>query len=604
MVLSNEEGEMLEFWDYVVIACYLMFTMSIGVVCRRIARNSSDFFRGGGNMLWWMTGMSGIAAGLSAWTFTAAATRVYSMGFYMILAYWLWVPAYLILYFFLAERYRQMRIITVADGIKRRYGRFTEQFWIWVQIPANLMIGAMWLMTVSIFMSAAVGLPLNLCIAVLGTVVAVVSLGAGAWSVIASDFIQMTVIIIGSFTVMIRALTLEEVGGISGFRSQIPEEFTNFSLAEATGVWIGFLVMSMIMRIMQSSDLSQEGAKYLSAKDGREAKRSALLLICGYILTPIVAFLPVMICSIVYPDLSVVFPEMDNPDEGSYMAIAAYVLPTGMVGLIVCAMFAASISSMDTALNRNAGFCVRNFYLEFINPEASEKRQLLIGRLFTIGLAVALIVLATTLANNRTIGLFEFSNLVFSLVIPPMVVPAVFGFIFRRTPAWSGWTTVLVGFCVAFSAKTFISVDTVGEKIWGLSLPMNAIEKGDLTYIVITGVTLICSISWFFFSMLFYEKSKPEYKASVDALFKDMKTPIDHVTEKTENRDAIQYKIIGSLSLVLGALFLLGALIPNEFSGRLVFVCCGAVVVAVGWVLLRIYRKQICESPTNKEEVV
>ena len=56
---------MLENWDYLVIGLYLLFTMSIGVVCRKVAKNSSDFFRGGGNMLWWMTGMSGLASGLS-----------------------------------------------------------------------------------------------------------------------------------------------------------------------------------------------------------------------------------------------------------------------------------------------------------------------------------------------------------------------------------------------------------------------------------------------------------------------------------------------------------------------------------------------------------
>ncbi|MEN8662904.1 MAG: hypothetical protein ABF330_10490 [Lentimonas sp.] len=582
---------MLHTWDYVVIACYLLFTMSIGVVCRKIAHNSSDFFRGGGNMLWWMTGMSGIASGLSAWTFTAAATRVYEMGFFMIVLYWLWIPAYLILYFFLAARYRQMRIITVADGIKRRYGRFTEQFWIWVQIPANMMIGAMWLMTVSIFMSAAVGIPLNICIIVLGVVVTVVSLGAGAWSVIASDFIQMTVIIIASFTVMIRALTLDEVGGLSGFTEKIPDQFTDFSLSQSPGVWISFLVISMIMRMMQSSDLSQEGAKFLSVKDGREAKRSSLLLICGFTIVPAVAFLPVMVCSFVFPDLSVVFPGMANPKEGAYMAIAAHVLPTGMVGLIVCAMFAASISSMDTALNRNAGFCVRNFYLEFVNPKASNKKQLLVGRLFTVCLAVALIVLATTLANNRTIGLFEFSNLVFSLVIPPMVVPAVFGFIYKKTPVWSGWSTVLVGFCAAFSAKSFISIDAVGERLWGLAQPMSAMDKGDITFIVITSVTLICSISWFFMTSIFYKHGTADHKGSIEALFKDMRTPIDHVAEASENRDATQYYIVGTLSLILGCLLTLGCLIPNTSSERMVFVYCGGVVVAIGLLLLGIYKK-------------
>ncbi len=543
-------------------------------------------------MLWWMTGMSGIASGLSAWTFTAAACRVYQMGFFMIILYWLWIPAYLILYFYLARRFRQMRIITVADGIKRRYGRFTEQFWIWVQIPANLMIGSMWLMTVSIFMSAAVDISLNWCILVLGIVVTAVSLGAGAWSVIASDFIQMTIIIVGSMAVLVRAVTLPAVGGVEGFFKQIPAQFTDFSVAEAPGVWIVFLFLNSIMRIMQASDLSQEGAKFLSVKDGRQAKKSALMLMCGFTLVPLIAFIPVMICSFVYPNLAEVFPKMQNPTEGAYMAIAAHVLPQGMVGLIVCAMFAASISSIDTALNRNAGFCVKNFYKEFIRPDADEKEQLLMGRIFTVILALILIILATTLANNREMGLFEFSNLLFSLVIPPMVVPAVFGFVYKKTPVWSGWTTVIVGFLAAFATKIFVSIDAAGEYVWGLDRPMNSLESGDVTFVTITTITLCCSIAWFFFTSLFYKQVTPEHKASIEALFKDMRTPIDHVAEHSEDRDAVQYHVVGSLNLILGCLLILGALIPNNLSERMVFIYCGGAVALIGTILLLIYRRK------------
>ena len=598
---------MLEHWDYVVIVFYLVFTMSIGMVCRRVARNSSDFFRGGGNMLWWMTGMSGIASGLSAWTFTAAASRVYEMGFLMVILYWLWVPAYLLLYFYLASRFRQMRVITVADAIKRRFGRITEQFWVWVQVPCNMMIAAMWLMTVSIFISAAVGIPLNLCILVLGAAVTCVSIGAGTWSVIASDFLQITIILTCSITVLIRSLCLPEVGGISGFFDKIPEPFTKFSLAEAPSVWITFLLMSAVMRMMQATDLSQEGFRFLTSKDGDQAKKASLLMIVGFVVVPLIAFVPVMVCSFVIPNLGEIFPNLQNPMEGAYMGIAAHVLPTGMVGLIVCAMFAASISSIDTALNRNAGFFVRNVYLQFVRPKAGEKELLLMGRVFTAILAVILITLATTLANKRDIGLFEFSNLVFSLVVPPMVVPAVFGFVYRKTPSWSGWSTVLVGFGAAFLTKfgpdlvhRFFSVQAsqagfingVGQHVFGVEGGMNAMERGDVTFVTITLITVTTSVSWFFFTSLFYKRSNPAHKDSVEDLFKDMNTPIDHVAERNENRDAMQYKLIGTLTLVFGSVLMLGVLIPNEFHERLLFIYCGGGINTVGMILLALHRKK------------
>lgn len=583
---------MLGNWDYLVIAFYLLFTMSIGVVCKKIAKNTSDYFRGGGNMLWWMTGMSGIASGLSAWTFTAAASRVTTMGFFIVALYALWIPAYLVLYFFLADRYRQMRIITVADGIKRRFGRSTEQFWVWIQVPGNLFIGAVWLMTVSVFMSAAFGVNVNYCVIVLGCVVAAVSIGAGAWSVIASDFIQMLVIIIGVLAVFFRSITLPEVGGWGGFFEQIPKTYTDFNLSEDPSIWIAFLLVNSLMRFMQAADLSKEGAKFLSAKDGKQAKKATLMIMCGTFIVPLIAFIPIMIGGFVLPDLAELFPNMQKPQEGAYMAIAAHVLPAGLVGLIVCAMFAASISSIDTALNRNAGFFVKNFYAEFVRPDSSEKEQLVVGRIMTLILASIVIGLTLFLCNNREMGLFELSNLVFSMLIPPMIVPAVFGLLYKRTPYWSGWSTVLVGFAAAFFGKMIVQQPWMQEHIWGLHHELNSMEKGDMTYVYTVLITVITGSFWFFFTTLFYKGTPAEKKKTIDDLFEDMRTPIDHVAEKTEDHDAIQYKVMGMLSMVFGAVLSLGVLIPNAFDDRVLFILCGGAIMAVGGVLLSIYKRK------------
>lgn len=131
---------------------------------------------------------------------------------------------------------------------------------------------------------------------------------------------------------------------------------------------------------------------------------------------------------------------------------------------------------------------------------------------------------------------------------------------------------------------------------------MNALERGDVTFIVITTVTLACSISWFFFTALFYKRVTPEHKASIEALFKDMRTPIDHVAEQSEDRDAIQYRIVGSLNLMLGSLLMCGFLIPNSLSERMVFIYCGGVVAGVGVILLSIYRKKMKEASSVCEE--
>ncbi len=67
-------------YDYIIIGFYLVFMLAIGLVFRRMSKNTSDYFRAGGAMPWWLTGASAWIFSFSAWTFTGAAGKVYESG--------------------------------------------------------------------------------------------------------------------------------------------------------------------------------------------------------------------------------------------------------------------------------------------------------------------------------------------------------------------------------------------------------------------------------------------------------------------------------------------------------------------------------------------
>ncbi len=68
------------FYDYLVVAVYLVFMASIGVIFKKFSKDSSDFFRGGGNVLWWLVGSTAFMSQFSAWTFIGAASYAYTDG--------------------------------------------------------------------------------------------------------------------------------------------------------------------------------------------------------------------------------------------------------------------------------------------------------------------------------------------------------------------------------------------------------------------------------------------------------------------------------------------------------------------------------------------
>ncbi|MEA2068290.1 MAG: hypothetical protein U9P12_03720, partial [Verrucomicrobiota bacterium] len=473
---------MLTGWDYAVIGVYLAFMMGIGFLWSRINKNASDFFRGGGNILWWINGMSSLAVGLTAYSFTAASSKVFETGFLLVIVYLVATLPYLLIYFFLAARYRQMRAVTVCDAIRRRFGKPTEQFWVWTALPIGLFQGGLMLYVVALFVSAAVGLPIMPTIIILAVAVTILASSGGSYAVSASDFIQMLIIIVVSATIFIRCLMLPEVGGFSGFFSQMPEHYINFNLFERPAVWISLIVMFSSVNVLRAMDLNTNGAKFLTVKDGHHAKKACMMMIIGTAIVPLIAFTPVMAAGMMDFDLPGMFPNLRSANEGAYIAIAKKVLPQGMMGLMVCSIFAATLSSMDTALNKNAGFFVKNFYGDIINPNASEKTLLRLGRVFSIVFGGIVMGTAILVSMFRDADLFSMLLKLNVLLQFPLIIPMVLGILYKRTPGWSCWSTVLVSMLTAWTTQRTLDIEALAGNL-GMQMPLNALEGKDMTFI-------------------------------------------------------------------------------------------------------------------------
>ena len=114
---------MITQYDYISIGFYFLFVVVVGIVFTRRNKNTSDYFRGGGIMPWWMAGVSAWMASFSAWTFTGAAGKIYSQGFYVLLLYYSSIAALLVLLFFTCYRFRRMRVVTPVEAIRLRATR-------------------------------------------------------------------------------------------------------------------------------------------------------------------------------------------------------------------------------------------------------------------------------------------------------------------------------------------------------------------------------------------------------------------------------------------------------------------------------------------------
>src|SRR6056297_3999523 len=125
----------MTYYDYGVIVFYFLFMTAIGWIFRNYNKNSSDFFRGGGSMLWWLVGATAFMTQFSAWTFTGAGSKAYHDGTLILVLYWANAFGYFMNYLWSGARFRQMRVVTAMEAVRNRFGKSNEQFFTWMSLP-------------------------------------------------------------------------------------------------------------------------------------------------------------------------------------------------------------------------------------------------------------------------------------------------------------------------------------------------------------------------------------------------------------------------------------------------------------------------------------
>jgi SSS family solute:Na+ symporter len=575
-------------YDHCVIGFYFAFMALIGWVCRRFVSNTSDYFRGGGKMLWWMAGCSAFVVQFSAWTFTGAASKAYEDGPVIMVIYFANALGFLCNFLFFAPRFRQMRVITSMQAVKARFGNASEQFFTWVQIPLGVLMASVWLSGLSVFISAAFGISLSATIIITGSVVILMSVIGGSWAVVAGDFIQTLVLM--PITIVAAFLALAQVGGWNGFVSKLPQHHLHWTQAcrpEILSLWIvAFAIKQFI-----STNNMLEASRYLTAKDSHQARKAALLASLLFVLGPIVWFIPPMVARITHPDLHTLFPALKNPSEAAFVVAGLDNLPAGMLGLLISGIFGATMSTMDVGLNKNAGFFVKNFYQVVVRPQASEREQLVAGKIVTLVLGV-LVILGATIVSTSESTLFNTMVKLGALVALPYSVPLIWGTLVKRAPAWAGWTTVLVGFVSSLLVTRFLTGPWLSQVMGWTSNPLSKRETGD--WELLAGVlvnTLVCS-AWFLGSCLFSRRRSAGEIERVEKFFEQMRTPVNFDREIGNANDAKQQHTLGVLCLIYGSAISLLILIPNSLLGRLGMVFCSGSILCIGALLLYLSRRK------------
>lgn len=358
--------------EIITAVIYFALLISIGITFRSFSSDADDYLRAGCRGTWWLVGASTFMASFTAMTFVAISGQAFVAGWSVMLITVTGSLGPFLHAAYFAPKYRQLRVVSGGDVMFNRFGRVAEQFVAYYGIISGMFGASLALVGTATFVSTVFGLRLDLLIIGVGVVITVYSSCSGTWGVLATDFVQGSVLIPVSIAVTVLALL--EVGGVTNMFDMINQQglAEDFALLKpagyvyktpvkiAAGLFTpGWLLGLLFLQISGSTSLA---ARYITVKDGTEARKAALFVGIMLLFGASIWYIPPIVGRLIYYNDIMAVKGIPNVADAAYAVVSSKVLPTGLIGLMAMAILAATMSSLDSSFNGIAALVVRNIY--------------------------------------------------------------------------------------------------------------------------------------------------------------------------------------------------------------------------------------------------
>jgi len=477
--------------DWSILIVFFVILLSIGFFASKKAGKSvNEFFLSGRNMPWWLLGISMVATTFSADTPNLVTDIVRTNGVSGNWVWWAFLLTGMLTVFVYAKLWRRSEVLTDLEFYELRYGGKGAAFLrgfraVYLGVFFNIMIMASVCLAGIKIGSVMLGLTPTQTLLIASSVTVLYSSLGGLKGVILTDFFQFTLAMIATFWAAAVIVNLPEVGGLGELISH-PEILPKLDLIPDISDRELFLVVFLLPIAVQWWSVWYPGAepggggyvaqRMLSAKDENHAVWATLLFnFMHYAVRPWPWILIALASLIVFPnldDLQLAFPEISKSIIGHDLAYPAMMtlLPSGLLGLLLASLAAAFMSTIASHLNWGSSYVVNDFYKRFFEPEASEKKLVLLGRITTVLLMLFSCLVALLLSN----ALQAFAIL--------LQIGAGTGLLFilrwfwYRINIYSEISAMIISFLVAFYLQIihprigFDPISTEGQLILGVAI--------------------------------------------------------------------------------------------------------------------------------------
>ncbi len=387
----------LHFIDYLIILLSLVLTFWIGLKFSKKNTNTEQYFAAGGNVPAWAIGMSIFATLISSVTFLAYPGEGYKSN-WILLVQGFMVPVVLLFSIrFIVPLYRNVIGLSAYEYFEKRFGYLARVYGSVGFIFAHFSKMGSVLFLLSLALSSMTGVDSLLIIWIIGFAIIFITLFGGMEAVIWLDVIQGFLLILGGLLAIVMIMFKTDGGLGSVVNYAVENNKIGFGPYDFDFVNLTFWVMVIngLFYAIQKYGADQTIVqRYLTAKTDKEAIRASVL---GIAITVPVWTLFMFIGTALF-SFYALHPELSLPKDIKSDAVFPYFittqLPPGFIGLILSALIAAAISSLDADLNCLAAVGVDDYYKR-LKPNSSGTKQLQMGKILVVLAGLASILVAT-----------------------------------------------------------------------------------------------------------------------------------------------------------------------------------------------------------------
>jgi solute:Na+ symporter, SSS family len=425
--MGNNIIERLTVLDYAIVIAYLVILIVIGYRASRTKKKSGDdLFLANKSLNWTSIGFNMWGTNVGPSMLLAFASIGYSTGVVALNFDWYAFVFLFLLAIVFAPKYLAAKVTTMPEFMGNRYGQSTQTILAWYALIKILISWlSLGLFAGGFLVRQILGIPMWQSVTVLVLFAGLFAFAGGLKAIAKVNVFQMILLICVSLTLTIMGIM--KVGGVTNIYHQTPGEFWNLvhPANDKQYPWPAILLGYPVAAVAFFCTDQAMVQSVLGARNLEQGQLGVSFIGWLKILSLPLFILTGILCYILFPGLK-------DPAE-AYMTMVTNLFPPGMNGLVIVVLIAVLVGTIGSSLNALSTVFTTDVYARQINPNATNRDVIKVGRLTVIGGCLFAIMMALAIDNIKGLNLFDVFQSVLGFIAPPLSVVFLLTVFWKRT---------------------------------------------------------------------------------------------------------------------------------------------------------------------------